>query len=686
MLACFLSRKRGSEEEEGCGGRPSSGSLSISFFLLYFLISCLSVEGSSPGRNSSFSSSHQFAALASISCSPDRSSSSSLLLNFPSVFLSSPSPSSSPSAFSSLRQEPLSFYPSSLTALSSRRSSPLTSFSPSLSFFSLSSSSFSGLRRPEEKGFPSSLPLFVSSVPSSSSFSPPDPALLFLSPTAFRSIKTKAHLHLPGEKRSSISEDRRKSYKAVFSTRVVASLLASCSSLSFIPSSLSSSSYRSPRTPCSLPSPPSSSSSSFSASSAPPCHHCERTASQSLHGIPSSPLLEGVSPSSSSSSILPCYASQHRFSSHSHALSSLKSLLTGKTILRQREDDRKNFIGSCSLYERERSYEDLSPSSVKAFSSLSVSFSRVREGNGEQVQDDTPCLFPLCLAERRSKHEDGYKKRKAEKALSIHLSVLSSSQSSGGNKDVRGAGEEKEDKKKEEHEEEGKTKNPKKKRKKKGTGEGQEEEEEGEGRTRDSNVDKALRELQEFFESVREKERRRRAFLKEKAEKVPQTLRSPYLDRAQVYLPHRYQHHRNPLRRRRVLRCFPPPRTRKFKLRLTPQEEDKEKKEETKLTGEGEEEQEQEDEEITFDPEDMDRFLDPPKPLSAYSWPEGCYLRIAYSGNRADDMDETGKQSNTAGRQAGVKTLLRERERRREKKASKEEEEEGERRWISQSF
>ncbi|PHJ16712.1 cyclin-dependent kinase regulatory subunit protein, partial [Cystoisospora suis] len=644
---------------------------SVSFFLLYFLICCLSVEGASPEGKSSSSPSPQFSPLASFSCDPNTRRFSSLLP--PCFFFSSPSPSSS-FTFSSTPQDSLLFPPSSPTTLPSRRSSLSTSFSPSLFFFSPSSSLFSGLKRREEKDVSSSFSLPFSSLRSSSSSLPRDSAFPFL-PGTFRSNKKEGHLSLPRQRKFSTSEERRRRSQSFFST-LSPSLLSSCP-FSFILSCVSSS-YRSSRASCSLLCPTSSSSpfpssslannldysnvssllsliaspsSSSSSSSSPPCEYHERISSQSLHAT-SSLLLRRVS----SSSIFPSYASQHRFSCHTsfHPLSSFKSPLNEKT----REDDRNKLLCS-SLLGRKRSYGDvLSPSSLKAFSS-SFSFSPthlVHERNREQVQDDAPSPFFLCLAERR-RYEDGDKKRKTEK---IHLSILSSSRSAAGDKaqDVQGDGEEtkeKENKKKKksvEDEEQGKTKKKQRRRRKEGEEEGQEEaEEEGEGRTRDGSVDRALHELREFFESVREKERRRRAFLKERAEKVPHTLRSAYLDKTQVYLPHRYQHHRNPLRRRRVLRCFPPPRTRRFKLRVTPHEEGKEKKETE------EREEEEEEEEITFDPEDMDRFLDPPKPLSAYSWPDGCYLRIAYSGNRADDMDETGRRIIAAIESAGSSYL-----------------------------
>ncbi|KYK67235.1 cyclin-dependent kinase regulatory subunit protein [Toxoplasma gondii TgCatPRC2] len=60
---------------------------------------------------------------------------------------------------------------------------------------------------------------------------------------------------------------------------------------------------------------------------------------------------------------------------------------------------------------------------------------------------------------------------------------------------------------------------------------------------------------------------------------------------------------------------------------------------------------------ITFNPMD-DPEVEAPPPLSAFAWPPGCYLRIEYSANRADDADETGRRLLAALKAAGSRYLF----------------------------
>lgn len=307
------------------------------------------------------------------------------------------------------------------------------------------------------------------------------------------------------------------------------------------------------------------------------------------------------------------------------------------------------------------------PSSLKAFSStrspsvgplLGIGKNHV----GEEADRPSFCFVETRRRRRGRPRDDGEQEEEEEKRRCRLPGVASSLFSSrgGGLASAGNVGEENGKKKEENKKAVGLEKSTKSttRRRRRGRPGGDDEEGEaegvGEGLDGQRRADAALAELREFFERLREKERRRRKFLREKAKNVPKTLRAAYLDGTQVYLPHRYQHHRNPLGRRRVLRCFPPPRMRRFKLRVVDQEKRAEQEGEARGEAEQGEDEEQQEEEISFDPEDMDRFLDPPKPLSAYSWPDGCYLRIAYSGNRADDMDETGQLGEKEGDRDGA--------------------------------
>ncbi|KEP60110.1 UNVERIFIED_CONTAM: cyclin-dependent kinase regulatory subunit protein [Hammondia hammondi] len=165
--------------------------------------------------------------------------------------------------------------------------------------------------------------------------------------------------------------------------------------------------------------------------------------------------------------------------------------------------------------------------------------------------------------------------------------------------------------------------------------------------------------IRELFEKLREKERRRRVHARTVAS-LPRSLRQRKLDRIQGYLPNRYQHHRNPHVRRGVLRCFPPTRMHRVSRTDSATEKTGENREETDPEQDERserEEAEHESEKITFNPMD-DPEVEAPPPLSAFAWPPGCYLRIEYSANRADDADETGRRLLAALKAAGSRYLF----------------------------
>nr|CEL78061.1 TPA: high mobility group protein, putative [Toxoplasma gondii VEG] len=166
--------------------------------------------------------------------------------------------------------------------------------------------------------------------------------------------------------------------------------------------------------------------------------------------------------------------------------------------------------------------------------------------------------------------------------------------------------------------------------------------------------------IRELFEKLREKERRRRVHARTVAS-LPRSLRQRKLDRIQGYLPNRYQHHRNPHVRRGVLRCFPPTRmhrvSRRDRATAKTEENSEDSEPEQGERSERDEAENDERETITFNPMD-DPEVEAPPPLSAFAWPPGCYLRIEYSANRADDADETGRRLLAALKAAGSRYLF----------------------------
>ncbi|PFH37582.1 cyclin-dependent kinase regulatory subunit protein [Besnoitia besnoiti] len=171
----------------------------------------------------------------------------------------------------------------------------------------------------------------------------------------------------------------------------------------------------------------------------------------------------------------------------------------------------------------------------------------------------------------------------------------------------------------------------------------------------ESGVDPLL-DVRQTFEKWREKERRTRTY-EQKIALLPRTPRQVKLNTIHVYLPNRYQHHRSPHSRRRVLRCFPPPRMPRPQKKESPvvrgathggpETEGREKAPKEEETAE----------EITFNPQD-DPAGEQPPPLTAFAWPPGCYLRIEFSGNRADDADEAGRRILEALKRAGSRYLF----------------------------